>query len=210
MFAVDHVLVSDEVLDAPFACHLGGCLGGCCVQGDAGAPLEPSERADLERVLPRVRRHLRPEALAVIERNGVWEETEPGRYATTCVDGAECVFVLYEGPVAKCAIQKAHAEGRIDWPKPISCHLYPLRAERYGDAEVLNYEQITLCDPGRTHGRQLGMRLPDFLRAPLTRKYGAAWYDAFREAVRARRLAFGYDDTPSTPHPAAPAAADSP
>lgn len=187
MFAVDDILISDAVLDAPFTCNLGACLGGCCVHGDSGAPLEPEERAELEAALPRVRKHLRPEALAVIEERGVWEETEPGHYATTCVDGRECVFVTYEGPVAKCALQKAHQAGKLPSPKPISCHLFPLRAERVGGFEVLNYEQIDLCTPARALGRRTGLELVDFLRAPLTRKYGANWYGRFRDAWAERR-----------------------
>ena len=186
MFAVDNILVSDAVLDAPFSCHLGRCLGACCVHGDRGAPLEPEERAELERILPIVRKDLRPEALAVIEAEGVWVEEEPGEYATTCVGGRECVFVRYEGdakrPVAKCAIQQAYHEGRVDFEKPISCHLFPIRVEAYGGTDVLNYEQIDLCAPAVVHGRRRGVQLFDFLRAPLTRKYGAAWYESFRDA----------------------------
>ena len=198
MFAVDHVLVTDELLDAPFACHLGSCLGGCCVQGDSGAPLEEDERQRLEEALPRVRKDLRPEALDVITRKGVWEETEPGRYATTCVEDAECVFVIYDGPVAKCALQKAHQEGRIDFPKPISCHLYPVRIETYDTCEVVNYEKIPMCDPARKHGCRTDVQLADFLCEPLTRRYGAEWYKAFRQTLQARRQALGRD-TPARP-----------
>jgi hypothetical protein len=189
MFVVDDILISDEVLDAPFACNLGSCLGACCVQGDSGAPLEPSERAELERILPRVRKYLRPEALAVIDAEGVWEETAPGQYATTCIDDAECVFVTFEGSVAKCGIQRAFRDGRIDFEKPISCHLYPIRINRYGDREVINYEQISICDPGRKFGVRKNIQLADFLKEPLTRKYGEAWYEKFRVAVERRRTA---------------------
>lgn len=189
MFAVDHILISDDLVDAPFSCNLGACRGGCCVQGDAGAPLEAAERAAVEAVLPAVRRYLRPEALQVIARQGPWEEVEPGHYATTCVDGAECVFVTYEGPVAKCAIQKAFHEGRTDFPKPISCHLFPIRVHRYDDHEVLNYEPIGLCDPARTKGHRQGLQVVDFLREPLTRRYGAAWYAQFQQVVEDRRAA---------------------
>lgn len=182
MFAVDDILISDAVLDAPFTCHLGRCQGGCCVHGDRGAPLEPDERAALERALPAVARDLRPEALDAIEQDGVWTEEEPGEYATTCVEGRECVFVVYEGKVAKCALQQAYHAGRLDFEKPISCHLFPIRIEQVGGAEVLNYEQIDLCAPAVAHGRRQGVQLYDFLRAPLTRKYGPAWYDAFRDA----------------------------
>ncbi len=186
MFVIADQLISDELLEAPFACNLGACLGACCVQGDSGAPLEPEERAVLEAVLPRVRKHLRPEALDVIDREGVWEEVEPGQYATTCVDGAACVFVTYDGPVAKCALHKAHLAGRIDFPKPLSCHLFPVRIERAGAFDVLNYEQVALCNPARAHGRRHGIELVELLREALVRKYGAAWYEAFRQACTER------------------------
>ena len=191
MFAVGNVLVTDELLDAPFSCHLGVCKGGCCVQGDSGAPLDPDERRELEIVLPQVKKHLRPEALEIINNKGVWEEIEPERYATTCVGNAECVFVTYEGPVAKCAIEKTYFEGKISFRKPVSCHLYPLRAERFGDVEALNYEQIPLCKPAIKKGVQKHIQLKDFLREPLVRKYGEAWYEQFRLACAERRQALG-------------------
>lgn len=191
MFAVDHVLLSDDLLDAPFACNLGACLGGCCVQGSAGAPLEADERARLEAVLPAVEHLLTPQARQVIARDGVWEETADGHYNTTCVEGGQCVFVTYEGAVAKCAIQKVQAAGKVDFPKPISCHLYPLRIERYDELEVVNYEQIELCASGRRHGARLGLQLADLLEEPLTRRYGADWYARFRSALDQRRADLG-------------------
>lgn len=182
-----HVLVSDDLVDAPFCCNLSACRGACCVQGDAGAPLEHDECAMLEEILPAVRPYLRPEALGVIEEEGVWEEVGKGEYATTCVQGAECVFVTYDGPVAKCAIQKAHDEGRIDFPKPISCHLFPVRVERLGELDALNYEQVPVCSSARGAGRRKGVTLSEFLRAPLIRKYGESWYEAFRKTCADRR-----------------------
>jgi len=187
MFAVGNILISDDLLDAPISCNLGACHGACCVQGDSGAPLDADERERLEAVLPAVAHRLRPEALEVIARDGVWEETSPGHYATTCVGDAECVFVTYQGPVASCAIHAAFLEGRVDWPKPISCHLYPIRVEDLGDFEALNYEKVGICEPGIRHGRRQGTELADFLKEPLVRRYGEAWYHDFREAVRERQ-----------------------
>lgn len=191
MFAVGDVLISDDVLNASFSCNLGACLGGCCVQGDSGAPLEPEEREELVAALPRVRKFLRPEALKRISEAGVWEEIEPGQYATTCVNNAECVFVVYEGEIAKCSLQKAFYQNRITFEKPISCHLYPLRVERIGSFDTLNYEQIDLCAPGRKYGAKKRVLLTDFLRKPLSRKFGAAWYEQFRIACQERCKALG-------------------
>lgn len=187
MFVVEDTLISDRLVDAPFACNVGACLGACCVQGDSGAPLEEAEVATIERVLPKVRRYLRPEAIRVIDERGAWEQRKDGSYVTACVDGAECVFVTYEGTVATCAIQRAHREGRVDFAKPISCHLYPIRIERYGEFDVLNYEEIPLCDSGRAYGCRLEVQLADFLEEPLTRKYGKEWYAAFKETCDERR-----------------------
>lgn len=172
-------------------CTLAACRGACCVQGDAGAPLEAEERRTLEEALPAVWEDLLPAAREVIEEKGVWEEDEPGSYATTCVGDAECVFVTYDGPVAKCSLHKAYDEGRLDFPKPISCHLFPVRAERIGEHEVLNVEPIAACAPARSHGCQHGVQLVDMLEEAFERKYGAAWVAAFRTAWKERRRSQG-------------------
>jgi hypothetical protein len=222
MFVVDHVLISDEMLDAPFACNLGACLGGCCVQGESGAPLRVDDEAEagaegervderelLEAALPVVRRKLTPEALATIEEQGVWEESGGG-YATTCAPSGACVFVTYDGPVAKCSIQQAYAEGAmqkagLDFPKPISCHLFPVRVARYGTYDVLNVETISLCAPAWKHGKRQGSYLPDTLRWPLTRAYGEEWYERFRQTWTERREALGYEPAdPAHPDPSRP------
>jgi len=191
MFVVDDVLISDDVVQAAFSCNLTACRGACCVQGASGAPLETSELAKVDSVLDAVRDRLRPEALDVIDQEGVWEEIAPGHYATTCVGDAECVFVRYDGPVAKCAIQEAYHEGKVDFEKPISCHLYPIRVQRLGEFEALNYEQIDICAPGRVSGKDMGIGLAEMLQGPLTRKYGQDWYAQFLLMVKERRSVIG-------------------
>jgi len=199
MFAVDHVLVSDALLDAPFCCSLSACKGSCCVEGDRGAPLLPEERAELERALPIVGPRLRKEAHDVIGKEGVWEGNEREGYATTTVAGNECVFVVYRKGTAVCAIQEAHQQGKLDWEKPVSCHLYPVRVEAFGEGEsrveVLNYEQIEMCAPGIPHGRRLGLQLADFLSRPLARRYGDDWLVRFKAALRERREILGIGPT---------------
>jgi len=197
MFVVDDVLISDDVVEAVFSCNLTACRGACCVQGASGAPLEKSELAEVEKALEVVRPKLRPEALEVIEEEGVWEEVAPGYYATTCVGDAECVFVRYDGPVAKCSIQEAFYAGKTDWEKPISCHLYPIRIKQLGEFEALNYEQIDICAPAIPHGKRLGVGLAEMLERPLSRKYGADWYAQFLLMVKERRDILGMQ--PITP-----------
>ncbi len=191
MFAVDSILISDRLLQAPFACQLQACRGACCVQGEGGAPLEPGERYVLESLLPELWHDLRPEAQAVISQRGPWKKAGTDRYATTCADDGACVFVVYEDGIARCALQRAYMQGRIDFPKPISCHLYPLRADRQHGIEILRYEEIPLCDSARQHGAHCGIELIDFLQIPLTRRYGASWYARFRSVWAERRQRLG-------------------
>ena len=141
MFVIDNILISDDLVDAPFTCDLGACHGACCVKGDSGAPLEEDEIAEIEAVVSIVENRLRPEAREVIRHDGVWTESSPGQFAVACVGASECVFVYYEGPIAKCAIENAFEEGKTKFRKPISCHLYPIRIEQLGDFEGLNYER---------------------------------------------------------------------
>jgi len=193
MFVVDDVLLSNEVLDAPFACNLDACRGGCCVQGDSGAPLLHEECEKVELVVPYVKKYLRPEALEVIEKRGVWEEVAPGCFAVNCIDRAECVFVTYDGLVSKCAIQKAYNEDRIQFEKPISCHLFPVRVQQCGAFETLNYEKISLCDPARKKGNRMKIQLIYFLERPLVRKYGKTWFTKFKTVYDRRRELIGFE-----------------
>lgn len=181
MFAVDHILVSESVLQASFACQLQVCQGACCVQGESGAPLEPGERFVLEALVPALRPALRPEAQRLIDERGPWEKVGADRYAVRCTADGACVFAVYDpAGIVRCAIQQAYVQGHIDFPKPISCHLYPLRVERRHGLEILHYEKIPLCDAARAHGTRCGIALIDFLEAPLVRRYGRAWYDRLR------------------------------
>lgn len=189
MFAVDDILISDAVLDAPFTCVLGACHGACCVQGDAGAPLRADEIPALEAALPDVRDDLRPDAQAVIEEQGVWERTPYDEHAAPCTDDGACVFATFDGPVATCALHRAHQDGRTDFVKPLSCHLFPLRIEQVGPHEVLNVQHLSICAPARAEGRRTGVQLADLLREPLIRAYDRDWYTAFHAAWTARRQA---------------------
>ena len=173
------------------------------MEGDRGAPLLPEERAELERALPIVGPRLRPEAHKVIGKEGVWEGNEREGYATTTVAGRECVFVVDRKGTAVCGLQEAYMEGKLDWEKPLSCHLYPVRVETYGEGEnrmdVLNYERIEMCEPAIPHGRRLGVQLADFLARPLARRYGDDWLARFRAALHERRQILGIGPTDITP-----------
>ena len=189
MFVVDEKLVSDEIATGRFFCNLGACKGACCVQGDSGAPLEVSELPWLEAIVPVTRKYLSTEAADLIDSEGPWEDLGNNKFSTRCVESGECVFVCYEGDVAKCAIQKAHDRGRVDLPKPISCHLFPIRVEDYGTYEVINLEWAAVCEPGRVAGRRTDTDVSHFLQEPLVRKFGQEWYEQLLRACEDRRQA---------------------
>ncbi len=176
MILLDHLLIQEEVLTSTFACDLRHCKGACCtLSGGAGAPLNEDEIQPLRRAIPAALPYLG-------ERSQQWlashdpVEGDVGDRSVACFDDADCVFVYYDGDVAKCAIEKAFHNGETDFRKPISCHLFPIRVANFG-GPYLHYEKIEECQPGREHGEHLGISLVDFLREPLIRAYGERTYN---------------------------------
>ncbi len=186
MFEIGNVLVSLDVAERYFCCDLEKCLGECCIEGDAGAPITLEERQKLEEVLPTVEADLLPACRRRIAEEGVSYVDEEGDLVTQIVDGRNCVFTCYgEGGVCLCAIDKAYREGRTSWRKPISCYLYPLRLTEYPTFTAVNYHRWKICRSAESNGRRLGIRLYEFMREPLTERFGAEWYEALAEACRA-------------------------
>lgn len=177
MVEIDDTLVSDEVFDKHFLCDLAACKGACCVEGESGAPLEAHEIEILENILEDVKPYMRPEGIARIEETGVFTIDTDGEYVTPLVNNEECAFVTFDtSGIAKCAIEKAHRDGKIDFPKPISCHLYPIRVTKLKDFTALNYNYWPVCDPARVCGAKLDVKVYKFLKEPLIRKFGADYY----------------------------------
>ena len=178
MIQIDDTLVSLDVIERCFICDLSQCKGACCVEGDSGAPLEQSELAELQKVLPVVWDDLSPKAQAVINKQGVAYIDEGGDTVTSIVDGKNCVFTYYdENGICKCAIEKAYREGKVDFYKPISCHLYPIRIVRYSSFSALNVDRWKICKAAEILGKKEGLPVYKFLKEPLIRKYGEAWYE---------------------------------
>lgn len=184
MFKVHNTLLSDDIATAKFACDVSKCKGACCVVGNAGAPVSLNEIPVLKKVYQLVKDELRARAREVVEYEGLIKGTNKDGYELNCTDGKECVFVTYTGDgVAQCAIQKAYCEGRFNWEKPLSCHLFPVRLNRILDFEYANFEYVpSLCSAGCANGEREGIFLSDFLREPLIRRYGEEWYDDFIRA----------------------------
>jgi hypothetical protein len=184
MIEVGHVLVHEDVTKENFVCNLSKCKGACCLEGDSGAPLEASELDILTDIYPKVKPFMTTKGIATVEREGAYVTDFEGDYTTPCVDiNKECAYVIWENGITKCAIEKAYEHGAIDWQKPISCHLYPIRITKYPEFDVLNYDRWSICSPACAFGNELKVHVYEFLKAPLIRKYGKDWYRELEEQV---------------------------
>ena len=178
MFIIAEAVLDDVVGTASFCCDLNKCKGACCtLPGGRGAPLEDDEVLELQKAYPIARQYLSQRSVDAIEAQGMVEGSA-GSFATTCIEKRDCVFVYYDGDIAKCSLERAYEEGKTDWRKPLSCHLFPIRIRSFGQ-DFIRYEQIDECEPGRVLGGVQHVKLHDFLKEPLTRKYGEAWYQEF-------------------------------
>lgn len=178
MLDIQGTLVSLDLVERFFCCDLDRCLGACCIEGDAGAPITEHERELLEQVLPQVWDLLLPRAQEEIKDSGVAYRDPEGELVTQIIDGRNCVFTCYEpGGLCSCAIEKAYRMGRITWRKPVSCYLYPARVKHIGDGDVVNYDRWKICRAAETLGRARGIRVYEFLREPLIERFGQQWYD---------------------------------
>lgn len=178
MLQIDDTIVSLDLLDEFFVCNLSVCKGECCIEGDAGAPLEEQEIDKINEILPLVWDDLTEASKEVINKQGVYYIDEDNEPVTSIVNGRECVFTYTdEDGCCKCAIEKAYREGKTDFYKPISCHLYPVRVQKYNDFHAVNYHQWSICSCGVHLGNKLKTPLYRFLKEPLIRKFGPEWYE---------------------------------
>ena len=185
MIQIDDKLISEDVFAESFVCNLSKCKGVCCVDGDTGAPLDKDELPILEEIFPKIKSYLRPEGVKAIEEQGTWVvDPYDGGYVTTLVNGSECAYVIFdEKGTTKCGIEKAYEDGAVDWKKPISCHLYPIRVNDYKTFVALNYHEWEICNDACTLGKELQVRIYQFLKEPLIRKYGEDFYKTLCEAA---------------------------
>ena len=184
MIIIDNILISDDVVEKQFVCDLSKCKGACCVDGDAGAPLENEEMKIITEVYEKVKPYLTAQAIAEIERKGKYIYDEEFGWVTPTLpsDNEICVYAFREPDgLIKCAFEQAYYDGLISWKKPISCHLYPIiaKAGKNGDYDRVNYSpREKMCSPACTLGEQLKIPAYKFLKEPLIRKYGKEFYEA--------------------------------
>jgi len=184
MLQIDDTIISLEILSQEFVCNLTACKGACCVEGDAGAPLEKQELKILAKEYPSIRPFLSAEGNASIEKQGTSIKDVDGEWVTPLRDGKECAYTVFEvDGTAKCGIENAWKAGKTNFRKPISCHLYPIRTKKYKEFEAINYSRWHICNDACTLGRSLKVPVYRFLKEPLIRKYGQLWYDQLEIAA---------------------------
>ena len=192
MIQIDDKLISEDLFSEEFVCNLAKCKGICCVEGDAGAPLDEDETKILDEIYPKIKSYLRPEGIQAIEEQGTYTLDFEGDLVTPLVNNAECAYVIFdEKGYTKCAIEKAYEDGVIDWQKPISCHLYPIRITEYSNFSAINYHEWDICSDAFTLGKELGVKVYQFLKKPLIRKYGEEFYQTLSEAAEEWEKEFG-------------------
>lgn len=179
MILIGNTVISDDIKEQFFVCNLEKCKGACCVEGDAGAPLEDEETKILEEIYPVIKDYLTEEGRKVIETQGTWVIDQDGDKGTPTIgNNRECAYALYdEKGILKCGIEQAYLDGKTTFKKPISCHLYPIRIQKYDQFDAINYDRWDICSPACSLGKELGVPLYKFLKEPLIRKYGESWYN---------------------------------
>ena len=181
MIAIDNVLISDEIVQEHFVCDLNVCKGGCCVDGDAGAPLSKEELKHIDEVYTGVLPYLNEESKNELQRQGRYVYDKEFGWVTPTIASKVCVYgIINKKGIVKCGIEQAYNDGKVAWKKPISCHLFPIRIQKSRDKQTdyVNYEpREDLCSAACTLGEKLKIPVYVFLKDALTRKYGTEFYE---------------------------------
>lgn len=188
MIAIDNKLVSDEVIEEQFVCDLNKCKGGCCEDGDAGAPMEKWELEELKANYETIKPYMTQEGIKEVERQGKYIYDEDFGWVTPTVNSEICVYGYRDKGIIKCAIEQAYNDGKLGWKKPLSCHLFPIktsRSKRDPDIEYVNYEpREDLCAAACSLGKKLKVPVYIFLKDALIRKYGEEFYKALEATAK--------------------------
>lgn len=178
MLQIQNTLVSLDIIEKFFCCDLNACLGACCIEGDAGAPLKEEEDRKLKELLPEIYPHLSPKAVTVIKEEGPSYHDRDGELVTQLIEGSACVYTCMEkNGMCLCALEKARRAGNNRMFKPISCSLYPARIKEYDTFTAVNYDRWKICRPAEKLGKEKGIHVYEFLKEPLIRRFGSEWYD---------------------------------
>jgi hypothetical protein len=177
LLEIQDKVVSIDLFEKKFVCHLTACKGACCIEGDSGAPLTFEEVSIMEDDLEKIKPFMRPEGIEAVEETGVFYMDWDNEPVSTLVNDKECAFVTFDDKgTALCAIEQAHKAGVTEFKKPISCHLYPIRVKKYNDFTALNYNEWNICKPACACGEQLNVKVYKFLKEPIVRAFGEEFF----------------------------------
>jgi hypothetical protein len=177
LLRIGDTIFSFDILEKKFRCRLPLCLGNCCRYGDSGAPLSVEETLILDDIWDDVLPYLRPEGIASINEQGKYARDFENDWVTPLVTGEECAYATIKDGIHFCGIEQAWTDGKTAFRKPLSCHLFPVRIKQYSEFRAVNYQEISICKPGRDSGREAGIYLYEFLKDPLIRALGAELYE---------------------------------
>ena len=184
MITLGKTIISDEIAEKQFVCNLSACKGICCVEGASGAPLEKEEKTFLENNIDKINPFLSEEGQKAINEQGVSVIDSDGDLVTPLVEGKECAYVVFdETGTSKCGIERAYEQGAINFIKPISCHLYPIRIHEYKKFTAVNYHYWEICNSACEMGKQLSIPVYRFLKQALIRKFGEQWYQSLENTI---------------------------
>ncbi|MDR0769345.1 MAG: DUF3109 family protein [Dysgonamonadaceae bacterium] len=184
MIVIQDTIISPDVLEEYFQCDLSVCKGNCCVEGDSGAPLEEDEVIRLEEIRPLIWDDLSIPSRKIIEEQDVAYLDADDEYVTSLSETGDCAFAYYDkNGCCKCVIEKVFREGKIDFYKPVSCHLYPVRVDQYKGFRAVNYHRWSVCEAARILGKINNVKVYQFLKEPLIRKFGEEWYEELEKEV---------------------------
>ena len=188
MIVIDNKLISDEIIEEHFVCDLTSCKGGCCVDGDAGAPLKESELKEIEKAYDAVKPYLPADHIGEIEKQGLYTWDDRFGWVTPAINGGICVYaIIDDAGIVKCGIEQAYYDKKVEWKKPISCHLFPIRVKEStaNDNVYLNYEpREDLCSAACAFGDQLKVPVYKFLKEPIIREFGEEFYEVLDEIAQ--------------------------
>ena len=184
MIKIRNQIISRDIFQKYFVCDLSSCKGACCVEGDSGAPLLLDEKKIIHKNLEKIKPYMKKEGIRVIEKSGVAILDFENDLTTPLINNRECAFSVLDKGVVKCSIEKAYIDKKINFKKPISCHLFPIRTQKYKQFEAVNYEEIKICKPACGCGSKLKIPLYVFLKDALIRMYGSDWYEELLEVAK--------------------------
>lgn len=184
MINIQDTLISSDLLESKFCCDLESCKGACCVKGTSGAPLNDEEIELLPQIIDKINPYLRKESIETIEKVGTHVIDEENEAVTPLNNGLECAYVIFDGEIAKCGIEKAFFAGATRFQKPVSCHLYPIRIRKFNQFIAVNYDRWDICDPARVYGEKINLPVFEFVKEALFRRFDKEWYKHLKIAAK--------------------------